>query len=319
MIESGRGGMCLLCGGIDGRCKSGFRGEDGYPEFKCFHVKKKITIHADYMQHVSSDIMGYLINEAPEGTILVEQASKEPNMMTVEEVKSKIPNMVGKLDALLKYLHNTKRDAFGEQEFTDVSPHIAYCADRYELCGRIKALQDLGFLLITEDYSEEIGGEGRMYGRLTAKGALRVDELLNSNKGSDKVFIAMGFHTIYSDYIKKAAKKGCFEVGLLAETVDESNYVGDINDRIISDINRAKFVIADYTCNNMGVYYESGYARGRGIPVIETCNKEWFHEKDANGKKVNSLHFDVEHRNMILWETENDLAIKIRDRLGSFL
>jgi len=131
------------------------------------------------------------------------------------------------------------------------------------------------------------------------------------------VFIAMGFSTELSKSVRNGVKKGCAIVGLTAGTVDEQDYVGDINDRIIFEIKQSKYVVADYTGNNQGVYYESGFARGKGITVIETCNEDWFHGKDERGIK-NKLHFDVEHRNMIFWKDEKDLAAKIRDRISSF-
>jgi len=311
MQVSDKCGICLLCGGVDGECKSGYD-KNGFPEYECAYVSKKILIKIHYEKmREDSDVMGWLINEAPNGTTLVEKIDKTSpdNCITLDEVISMIPDMAGKLDSLLVHLYNTRWDPFYPQQLTDVSPHIAYCSAPYEVQGRINALRDLGYIVIDEEWKEDLVNHLiGLKGHFTPAGVFRVEELRSSGK-SKKVFIAMAFETDYSKTIKSAVKKGCGMLKLNAETVDEKNYLGSIPDRIISEINKSKFVVADYTGNNPGVYYESGYARGRGIEVIETCNKEWF--------KKNGLHFDVAQRNMILWDNENDFSEKIRDRLES--
>jgi len=322
MIESGKGGICLLCGGIDGKCRSGFK--DSGIEFDCFYVNKKLTINVS-MKDVKSiqgqwyEIMGYLINQAPEGTILVKEPSKEFNTISIKDIGAHIPTTAGKWDNLLRIFYTTRRLSFDEQEFTDVSPHMAYCLDRWELRGMVTALEEMGYIKIDRKLEENgLFGFEHLFGRLTAKGVLRAERML-SNKKSVNVFIALKFNTEYSDTINEAVKKGCTDLNLSARSIDAVDYIGDINDRIISEINKSKFVVADYTENNCGVYYESGYARGRNIIVIELCNKEWFEKKNKDGHKVNFLHFDVEHRNMILWDNKEDLTAKIKDRLEVLL
>jgi nucleoside 2-deoxyribosyltransferase len=315
MKQSSRYVQCLLCGARDGRCRSGLIGNR--PIFECFYMghkrlSVKINLFSDWRGPIS-DLMGYLINEAPEGTTVIKVANSDiPNSITIEDIRPNIPNMAKKLDILLRWLSETY-DVFSTQHLTDVTPYSVYCEDPFVLLNRLKALQSLGFLKI-EELNEEIG---KAWGHLTPSGVFRVEELKTSNKNSKKAFIAMGFNTKYTKTIKNAVKRGCAKAGIIAETVDESNYVGDINDRIISEINQSKYVIADYTENNYGAYYESGYARGKGIVVIETCNSDWFSEKDKTGKRANRLHFDVEHRNMIMWTDEEDLATRICDRIGS--
>ena len=41
-------------------------------------------------------------------------------------------------------------------------------------------------------------------------------------------------------------------------------------------IRKSKFLIADFTGQRGGVYYEAGFAYGLGLPVIWTCRKDWF-------------------------------------------
>ena len=56
-----------------------------------------------------------------------------------------------------------------------------------------------------------------------------------------------------------------------------------------------------------GVYYEAGFARGLGIPVISTCRE------DERGK----LHFDTRQYNHIFWKAPADLADQLHDRVAA--
>ncbi|MCL2164679.1 MAG: hypothetical protein FWH55_09880, partial [Oscillospiraceae bacterium] len=79
-------------------------------------------------------------------------------------------------------------------------------------------------------------------------------------------------------------------------------------------IKTSKFIIADFTYNNCGAYFEAGYAHGYGLAAIRCCKKQWFDGEDENGNK-NKLHFDIQHYNVILWENEEDLKNRLRSRI----
>lgn len=314
MQKTGPGGMCFLCGGIDGKCRSE-PGENNRPLYKCFYVSKKLTIDIDWQLHSEewADLMGYMINDAPEDAVLVEEKTSDvENAITIEDALSNRLRMAEKLDVILKYLY-MKYDVFESQVLTDIQPHMVYCITMYQYLNRLKALESLGYLKIE---GLEKGRQPYAYGRLTPSGVFRAEEIYNKKEGSKKVFLAMAFNTKYSESIRNGVNEGCRSLGYIAKAVNEHDYIGDINDRIIYEIKQSKYVIADYSENNQGVYYESGFARGMGITVIETCNEDWFNGFDHHGNK-NKLHFDVEHRNMILWNNEIDLAAKIRDRILS--
>ena len=74
--------------------------------------------------------------------------------------------------------------------------------------------------------------------------------------------------------------------------VSDERHNNDISHKIISDIKQSKFVIADFTDQNNGVYFEAGYAMGESKEVIRLINKEQF-------KK---LHFDTRQFHHIPWE-----------------
>ena len=62
-------------------------------------------------------------------------------------------------------------------------------------------------------------------------------------------------------------------------------------------IRDAAFVIADLSHDNLGAYWEAGYAEGLGKPVIYICERGKFEEKQT--------HFDTNHCTTVLWSTDD--------------
>jgi hypothetical protein len=84
---------------------------------------------------------------------------------------------------------------------------------------------------------------------------------------------------------------------------DTDEHNAPIMDRIVEDIRKAPFVVAELTDNNQGVYYEAGFAKGRGTEVIYCC---------PEGTKP---HFDVTGINQVRWKDEADLRQKLEGRI----
>nr|WP_235037416.1 TIR domain-containing protein [Actinomadura sp. K4S16] len=81
------------------------------------------------------------------------------------------------------------------------------------------------------------------------------------------VFIVISFDEAMKptiEAIKRAAKKA----GLSARPIsdDDADYV--ISERILEKIDKALFVVADLTMERPNVYFELGYARGKGKTVV---------------------------------------------------
>ena len=167
--------------------------------------------------------------------------------------------------------------------------------------------------------------------QITPAGWAYLESLRQPNPDSKKAFVAMWFtdemKEICEKYIKPAAEKAG---GYKAEPITEKDYNGDINDAIIGEIRNSKFIIAGFTGNRGGVYYEAGFAYGLHIPVIYSCREDWFNQfvkqsikiKDSKGiekvKKFNifsQIHFDVNHHNFIVWKNEKDLYDQLLKRI----
>jgi nucleoside 2-deoxyribosyltransferase len=119
---------------------------------------------------------------------------------------------------------------------------------------------------------------------------------------SDIAFVAMSFKDeldpLFNNVIKPAIKKA----GWNAFRIKEERHNNYITNEIISGIRRSKFMIADFTDNCEGAYYEAGYAKGLGIPVIHMVNDEYLTGKNQAKK----LHFDTLQMYHLPWKTGNE-------------
>ena len=74
---------------------------------------------------------------------------------------------------------------------------------------------------------------------------------------------------------------------------------------ILLEIRRAQFIVADFTGQKGGVYFEAGFAKGLGKDVFWTCKSTDFHP----------LHFDTNHYGHIKWSDPNDLRMRLTARV----
>ena len=154
------------------------------------------------------------------------------------------------------------------------------------------------------DYLKQVGwidgnflANASFEGVLTVEGYSRIAEA-NSNVDSLQAFVAMWFedsmYEIYDEGIAPAIRQAGYE----PYVVGRDDYIGDVTDKIIAEIRRSKFLVADFTYGKTGVrggvYYEAGFAHGLNKPVIPTCKKE---DVDNDPRY---LHFDTSHLNHIL-------------------
>jgi hypothetical protein len=121
-----------------------------------------------------------------------------------------------------------------------------------------------------------------------------------------RCFVAMAFRSSlerpYRDGIRAAVEDDC---GFNAVRMLELEHNDKICDRIVVEIRRAQFVIADFTFQRGGVYFEAGFAAALGRPVIWSCMACHFHR----------LHFDTRQYNHIKWETPADLRSQLASRI----
>lgn len=151
-------------------------------------------------------------------------------------------------------------------------------------------------------------GDERCVGQLTVDGHARIAEQ-RANLDSSQVFVAMWFDKSMNQAYEAGIEPAIQETGYKAFRIDRKEHVNKIDDEIIAELRRSRFVVADFTQGDDGarggVYYEAGFAHGLDLPVIFTC------KEDA----VEKLHFDTEHYNHIVWTNEEDLRKKLKTRI----
>ncbi|MDG1287887.1 MAG: hypothetical protein P8P30_10070 [Rickettsiales bacterium] len=130
-------------------------------------------------------------------------------------------------------------------------------------------------------------------------------ESQNKKQRTSQCFIAMWFDDsmtpIWEDGIKAAFEDTEFK----PLRIDNKEHNDKIDDEIIAEIKRSRFIVADFTNHRGGVYFEAGFALGLGIPVIWTCRKD----------DLENLHFDIRQYNTIAWENADELKERLHQRI----
>ena len=133
---------------------------------------------------------------------------------------------------------------------------------------------------------------------------------------SKQVFLAMKFNWNKEELLRKSyvssVREACLDCGYSLVIIDKKDHLNPILDQIITDIKYSRFVIADFTHNNRGVYFEAGFARGYNIPVIHTVMDGHTHDKENDTKH---LHFDIQQINYLKWKDPVDLKKKLINRI----
>ena len=150
---------------------------------------------------------------------------------------------------------------------------------------------------------------------LTMKGHAHLEELEKTAPVSSKVFVAMWFHSSMSKMYQEGIRPAIIDSGYEVFRVDEPKDVDKIDDRVIAEITRSQFIIADFTHGDEGarenVYYEAGFARGLGKQVISTCHEDL----------IEKLPFDTRQYYHIAWEENNlkDLRETLANRISAIV
>lgn len=147
--------------------------------------------------------------------------------------------------------------------------------------------------------------------RLTVAGYARLEELRHTTPSSSRCFVAMWF----DDSMQQARDAGILsairDAGYDPVVIDQKEHINKIDDEIIAEIRRSRFVVADFTHGEKGarggVYYEAGFAFGLGIPVIFTCRQD----------VIENIHFDTRQYNHIVWDSPEDLRNKLGKRISA--
>ena len=116
-------------------------------------------------------------------------------------------------------------------------------------------------------------------------------------------FIAMKFNDPELDPFVKDVVKPVVKDGIGYDLVDmrDVSEAGIINNLMRVRIRDSAFVIADLTHDNLGAYWEAGYAEGLGKPVVYICEKTKLGGKGGNRPP----HVDASHCTTVPWSKDD--------------
>jgi hypothetical protein len=144
---------------------------------------------------------------------------------------------------------------------------------------------------------------------LTPRGIMQAEELSGAYTVSTQGFVAMWFDPSLNEVWTNGFDPGIRTAGYRPIRIDKEDYIGGISDQIMAEIRRSRFVVADYTGQRNGVYFEAGFALGLGLIVIPTCRVD----------EVPKLHFDIKHLNTLVWKTPAELAEGLNRRIRAVI
>lgn len=239
-----------------------------------------------------------LNNEILERIILESDIPKSPNE---------------KLEKLLTYLHSLQEFEGAEIEFPehetreDLAKRL-YFKNSDEMTFYLFTLLNMGY--ISGSDASTIDGDDLINIRITYSGLAQVAEISNSGKTSDRCFVAMSFSKGLVD-IRNAIKEAITQTGFSPVLIDEIHFESEltINDAIIGEIKKCKFLVADFSEHKHGVYFESGFALGLKKSVIYTCRQSDFADS----------HFDTNHYPHIIYNDPNELRDKLALKIEAWI
>ena len=248
-----------------------------------------------------------------------------PEVMSniLDEVERRRPLTVqGRADRLLKFLEDQQKH-IGDPIHVEITSaaEILYGPGYTEFGGRLLAnsesvkpeegayllqqLEKKGFLEArskSRDAAEYV---------ITVNGYAYLSDLEKKTVDSKQAFVAMWFDDSMKDAYDEGIAAAIRESGYEPLRIDRKEHINKIDDEIITEIRRSRFLVADFTQAETGarggVYYEAGFAHGLNIPVIFTCRE------DAIGK----VHFDTRQYNHITWKTPEELRARLAQRISA--
>ena len=207
------------------------------------------------------------------------------------------PGVLERADLLLLALDN--QTAFVGETHDLEEPRwwaASWCTNAVETENLSRLMESMGWI-------QPVGSLASAFRvMISAGGWQRLEDLRRRSADSEQGFVAMSFDRAMQPTYDEALAPAITAAGYQPHRVDRREFEGRIDDEIVAQIRRSRFVVADFTGHRSGVYWEAGFAAGLGLRVIFTCRKD----------EMERLHFDIRQYNCIDWDTRDEL----RDRLA---
>lgn len=149
--------------------------------------------------------------------------------------------------------------------------------------------------LVTGQQIKTLSGGDQANATLSFAGWDYYETLRRGGRIYRKAFMAMKFGDAQLDRVlAEVFKPSALRAGFDLFKLTERPKAGLIDNQMRVEIQSSDFLVADLSHDNLGAYWEAGYAEGLGKPVIYTCEKSYFQRA--------STHFDTNHHLTILWD-----------------
>ena len=326
---------CPFCGQLIGQ-SSIYEIFDDVREIKCDRIIERemsIVMTDEFISdclpsltNVDKVMMLYFVLNSPQKIIftsgIITNAPREGyKHISYKMLQKAYPTSIDKrIDMILQNLrsiHPVYGDSIvlgkSESEFSDNTLRYLFLPekdDRIVCWSILKMLIDMGYI---SPYIGTTSTDGSRY-VLTAKAWERLENIRNV-VDDGTIFVAMSFGDDpqlmhFRERIREAARQCGYRIVI----IDEQQHNEYIPVEIEYEIRKASAMIADFTDNKAGVYFEAGLARGMSKQVIFTCMNCPYHK--------DSIHFDTKQINTIFWsDNENqendDLVTRLKRRILS--
>lgn len=246
--------------------------------------------------HARSSGKGYLLSAA----LKRRPADQEDRTITLEDVDrilkdAPVFTVLEKLDiALATVAHMSDRPGALSRFSHQKDYPLASAASPDEAFYYLRELEVKGYLRL-ENVTAVV----------TMPGYERLDQINKMGRQSVFAFVAMWFdpsrNSIYDDAIAPAI----VDAGYQPLRIDKFEHVNRIDDEIIGQIKRSRFMVADFTGQRAGVYFEAGLMLGLTRNVIWMCDR----------KELHDVHFDTRQYNFIDYESTADAKARLFYRI----
>jgi hypothetical protein len=299
-------GPCKICGRQSGRVPDNF-----FPEWHCPHCGS-----FDY-----DTTLGWLDLNTPDAKLRIAGWIREQNAggispvritqaMARSIIRRPPPRLRERADKVLSVIARKYPDFQTQTNFATFFEDLeiqgqSYSKDAEEVRPLVHILIEDGYLFAPINNMSNRATSAA----LTVKGMIAAEELGITASSSALGFVAMSFEPSLRTAWTNGFDPAIRTAGYLPLRIDEKEFLGGITDQIMAEIRRSRFVVADYTGQKNGVYFEAGFALGLPLPVIPTCRAD----------QIDGLHFDIKHLNTLVWKNEDELADLLAKRIRAII
>jgi nucleoside 2-deoxyribosyltransferase len=229
---------------------------------------------------------------------------------TPEQVKSGIPSYtVGEKQTLALNAIASRTEYAGKS--VNLAPHLdfvlGWCGSEEEFVFILGAIRDRGLLSLGDVL--DAGDSFSLEATVTAAGWDYLDTVARTPILSQQGFVAMSFAPDLTRAWSIGIEPAVRSSGYAPFRVDVAPHIDRIDAKIVSEIRKSRFLVADVTGQRPGVYFEAGFAIGLDIPVF------WSVRED----QLKDVHFDTRQYRHIVWKDEEELCEQLGDLLVAVL